>query len=338
MKFDGIVATYNRHEAVVNLVHTLLKCDPAFTSIIVCDSSDNLNQALVGLDRVVYIHSNHKNQPYQRYLGFMLSRSEYLVYFDDDMEIVDLSFLSIFEQKFKDQDLVGIQPKMENLNDNSTIIVRESLFSKFWQIDHWLTNSIRWMTLYPRLDNGKWWYCGLRGSKPDNHECRLEWLSGWAFAAKRTALFKNINFQLFDLFESKIGMGEDLLIGHCLSKIGTVIYIPELLFLHNDRRNSNYTPDHFSFGKRTMFSRYFLSREYARLNDEPSIKASGIFWYYAFFRITGMMINLIFHHTRADVELFKGTVSGILSLFTFKYKTDRDSFWMREIFNNIKNA
>jgi glycosyltransferase involved in cell wall biosynthesis len=338
MSFDGIIATYNRPEAVVNLVHSLLKCKPAFTSIIVCDSSDKPNTSLAGLDRVFYIHSNHKNQPYQRYLGYMLSQSEYIVYFDDDMEIVNLSFLTVFDEKFKDQNVVGIQPKMKNLNDNSTIIIRDSVLSKLWQNDHWLINCIRWITMYPRLSNGKWWYCGLRGSKPNNHECNLEWLSGWAFAAKRSALFKNINFQLFDLFENKTGMGEDLLIGHYLSKVGTVKYIPELLFLHNDQRNSNYTPDHFSFGKRTMFSRYFLSMEYARLNYEHFLKARVIFWYYAFFRIAGMIINLIFRHSRQDKELFRGTISGVKSLYRFKYKTDRDAFWTGELLNNINHA
>jgi glycosyltransferase involved in cell wall biosynthesis len=338
MTFDAVIATYNRPDRVQILVNSLLECRPAFNKIIVCDSSDQINTAIKGCDGVVYIHSNHKNQPYQRYLGYLLAESDYLVYFDDDMEIVEPAFLSIFEKKFEDSSIVGIQPKMKNLHDDTTIQIRDSVFNRIWSKNNSLINILRWATMYPRLQNGKWWYCGLRGSKPDDEECNLEWVSGWAFAAKRSALYKNINFQLFDIFEDRIGMGEDLLIGHLLSKVGLVIYIPSLLFLHNDQRNSNYTPDHYSYGKRTMFSRYFLSLEYARINNHSFLKARFIFLYYSIFRVAGLLINLVIHHSDSDIRIFKGYISGISAIKGFRYKTALDSFWLAELNKNRENG
>jgi hypothetical protein len=38
------------------------------------------------------------------------------------------------------------------------------------------------------------------------------------------------------------------------------------------------------------------------------------------------------------MDLFKGSLSGIKSLLTFRYQTDRESFWIGEIAMNIKNG
>ena len=44
---------------------------------------------------------------------------------------------------------------------------------------------------------------------------------------------ENFNFQLFDLFEEKMGMGEDFIIGYSLSNSGDLIYHDEIFFFHH---------------------------------------------------------------------------------------------------------
>lgn len=338
LSFDALIATYNRPEKVASLVRTLIKCNPAFTKIIVVDSSDNDNTSLKELKEVHYVRSNHKNQPYQRYLGYLISESDILVYFDDDMEILDSSFLNIFEKEFKNENVVGLQAKMRNKHDDATIRIKPSVFNKIWSVNNTLVNLLRWVTMYPRLRSGKFWYCGLRGEKPDNEQCSLEWVNGWVFAARRDKLFMNFNFQLLDIFEKRIGMGEDLLIGHLLSKAGTVKFIPILLFEHNDQRSSTYTADHYSYGRRTAFSRYFLSMEYARINSESFLKAKLIFWYYSICRLMGMLINILIQPDRNTLSLLKGSLSGIWLAGSYKYFMLDESRWIKEIKRNFSNS
>ena len=334
--FDAVIATYNRPEKVTGLVKSLLACEPAINKIVVVDSSDEINNALVGNERIEYVRSNHKNQPYQRYLGYLKSQSEYIVFFDDDMEIVDPSFLALFQKVFEDETVIGIQPKMKNLHDDATIKIEKSLLAALWEKDNFLVNSLRWLTMYPRLAYGKWWYCGIRGPKPENEACNLEWVSGWAFAARRSAMFQNFNFQLFDLFEQKLGMGEDLLLGHLLSKVGKVKYIPTLLFLHNDQRSSTYTSDHFSFGRRTIFSRLFLSLEYARLNRKSSNLSKVIFIYYSLIRICGLAFNYILKQNHNTKRLMQGNIAGFKLALKFNYEPGVrfTEFWKNELNQN----
>lgn len=334
--FDAIIATFNRPEKVSSLVNTLMACSPIFNKVIVVDSSNDVNKALLGNDRIDYVRSNHKNQPYQRYLGYLHAQSEFLVFFDDDMEVVDHSFLTLFHKIFEDKTVAGIQPKMKNLHDDATIKIDKSVLAVFWEKDNFLVNSLRWLTMNPRLPYGKWWYCGIRGPKPENEACDLEWVSGWAFAARRSAMFQNFNFQLLDLFEQKLGMGEDLLLGQLLSKVGKVKYIPTLLFMHNDQRSSTYTADHFSFGRRTIYSRLFLSLEYARLNNQHFNKARAIFIYYSMLRMCGFAFNYVITRNISTKKLLLGYLAGFKLALKFRYdkKNKLKTYWLNELEQN----
>ena len=85
-----IIYTYNRSKKTIQLVKQLSTIKFNF-NIIVVDSSDIINVNLSNKN-ITYIRSSHKNQPYQRYLGFKSANSDYLIYLDDDMEVVSQNF------------------------------------------------------------------------------------------------------------------------------------------------------------------------------------------------------------------------------------------------------
>ena len=87
MKFDVIIATCNRKESLMILVSQLLSCSKLPENIIVVDSSETINQDIKKINLVKYIQSSHKNQPYQRYVGFLSASCEILIYLDDDMRL-----------------------------------------------------------------------------------------------------------------------------------------------------------------------------------------------------------------------------------------------------------
>ena len=71
-----IICTYNRPNIVVKLISLLRKQTIDPNEIIVVDSSDTLNKSLADDNDIKYIQSSHKNQPYQRYLGFLCSSNK----------------------------------------------------------------------------------------------------------------------------------------------------------------------------------------------------------------------------------------------------------------------
>jgi hypothetical protein len=123
-------------------------------------------------------------------------------------------------------------------------------------------------------------------------------------------LYKNFNFRLFDLFERKIGMGEDVILGFTLSQSGTIIYKPEPLFYHNDQKDSTYAVDFVSYGKRVAYSRLYLSYEYARLSGTSKLAAYLHFNWYMLWRLIGMAANQLIAPKPARAQLIRGYLKG----------------------------
>jgi glycosyltransferase involved in cell wall biosynthesis len=84
------------------------------------DNADHL-MPLFETPKILYFHSSHKNQPYQRYLGYINSLSEYLVFLDDDMEIVSDSFLDEIRDLFITNAYAAIALKFKDKHDDTSL-------------------------------------------------------------------------------------------------------------------------------------------------------------------------------------------------------------------------
>ena len=74
---DIIIATYNRFEKAKNLALNLLNVGGDFINkIIIVDSSDNQSLQKFKSKKLIHFITQHKNQPYQRYLGYKISNSK----------------------------------------------------------------------------------------------------------------------------------------------------------------------------------------------------------------------------------------------------------------------
>ena len=313
---DIIICTYNRPQKIVELVKSLVPYKSNYNKIIVVDSGDFPNQALKEIGEVLYLETNRKNQPYQRHLGYLSSDADYLLYLDDDREIVNNQVFSRINQCIMDYpDLSGIALNFIDKHSNSTlnevpksIILKKTGFAK---------RIIRWLTAIPELSEGKLGFCGNRGAQPPKGG-RTQWLSGGAFLATKSALFQNFNFQMFDIFDKRLGMGEDAIIGYGLAQKGSLIFDPTISFLHNDQRDSSYSVDIFAYARRVMFSRLYLSLEIQRISSKSLFVARIHFHYYAFCRILGAFVNLLLAVKKKNLLYFQGMISGYF--LTYKYK------------------
>jgi len=322
-KINIIITTYNRSEKVKSLIKQLLSIQKHEGQIIVVDSSDiPINKELNDF-KIKYIYSRHKNQPYQRYLGYLASKAEILIFLDDDMDVQDYEFIKKVGELFNDESISGIALKFENKNKTSSLSAIPE--SKFYGSTGNLQKIKRFLTGYPELSEGRFGLCGIRGLQPPGGG-PTEWVGGGAFAARRLAMFQNFNFQLFDIFEKGLGMGEDAIIGYSLSKQGKLIYYDELMLLHNDQKDSTYTINIGAFAKRVAFSRLYLSLEKCRLDNRRLIIARLHYHYYMFWRLTGLVLNNLINMNKVRLQMLKGTFKGWILATKFKFDRQNMKF------------
>lgn len=332
MTLDIIVTTYNRANRIQQLVEQFQHLK-GINQFIIVDSSEFENTKLKNNNTVLYHHTKHKNQPYQRFLGYSLSKSDTLIFLDDDMEIIENDFVNKTIEIYKDLSIVGIAYKFIDKSSNTSLnmIPQSKLFRKFKSIKQFKN----WFTGMPNLHYGKIGLCGNRGIQPLGGG-NTEWLSGGAFSARKSAIFVNFNFQLFDIFEEKLGMGEDLIIGYGLSKMGYLYYNDELFFYHNDQKDSNYSVDIKSYAKRVAFSRYFLSKEKKRIDSSNSLVFIHYTWY-ILWRFYGYIMNLVLFPNNKRLDFVKGYIHGYIKVFFYNWKSINiaKSFWIFEIENEL---
>ena len=335
MKIDIIICTYNRPQKIFYLVDFLLNEEiDNLSRIIIVDSSDLVNDNVYTLDGVLYLHSSHKNQPYQRYLGFLHSKADVVVYLDDDMELMNKKIFSDLEKIFSDIAVVGLAINFFDKNINNSLSKVPVSINR--RTNNLINKFFRTISFNSIPQQGQISLFGLRGEQPC-HLGETSIISGGAFAAKREQLFKNFNFQLFDLFEQKNGMGEDTLIGYGLSKRGKILFYKSICFLHNDQTGSNYSFNLTSYSKRVILSRLFIGLEKTRLDNKWTLIVYFKYYIYAFFRLFGIFIRICVTPNQSNLQIFLGTAIGIKSALVFKYfkLMSRNDFWNLELSKNI---
>jgi glycosyltransferase involved in cell wall biosynthesis len=336
MKFDVIIATYNREESLKILVNHIQKCSKLPERIIIIDSSDLENISIQSHSLVKYHHTRHKNQPYQRYLGYLLSNSDILFYFDDDMRILDNQCFSKIISMYIKDNIVGVQPNFlyQNLFFDKKIpisktraMAKKNIYFHFFKM---LSGS-------PDLKAGVFGFSGMRGSKPKN-KGTLEWFSGPVFSVNKKFLYNNFNFNLFDFYEDKIGKSEDSILGFTLSKFGEIIYFDEQLFKHDDQDDSSYALDLKSHSARVAYSRLYLSFEFARQSKISLTKAFLHYNWHILGRITSIILNQFIDFKATRLHILIGYIKGYFKAIRDikKLKSFNSGFnWKKEANNEI---
>ena len=336
MKFDVIIATFNRKESLAILVSQILKCSKLPENIIIVDSSAITDIDIQSINLVKYIKSSHANQPYQRYIGYLVSRNDILVYFDDDMRVKDNQCFEKILSIYDDNDVVGVQPNFSYQHDFFDYRVPKSKTRELAK-KNIIFRYLRNLSGNPVVKNGKFWLAGIRGNKPENKKS-IEWFNGPVFSARKENLYNNFNFNLFQLYENGVGKAEDAILGFTLSKLGNILYLEEDFFYHEDQDDSTYSLDFICYGMRVAYSRLYLSFEYARLSKTSKILAFLHFNLYIFGRITSILINQIINYKSSRSQILIGYFKGFCLAIFYTMKLllfDSGSEWKKEALDDI---
>lgn len=330
VKFDIIITTYNRPQKVYLLVKSLLDYVEYLNNIIVVDSSDICQTELQQLNHVVYIQSSHKNQPYQRYLGCEVATSDWLLFLDDDMELVDSQIFEHLHRMLKGVDCSGIAINFRDKHLNNALSKIPRSVNRL--MPEFISGIFRKISFNAIPDTGKIGLFGQRGKQP-YHLKDTEIISGGAFLARKAHMFSDFNSKMFDVFEQRLGMGEDTLIGYGLSKKGKVLFYEPISFLHNDETGSHYSLDLKKYAIRVTFSRVFIAYEKKRLDK---VKDSGVFLdysVYVMFRLIGALVSLLPSISQHKIHLIQGTILGYKKAFgyDFSFSEERNLYWRSEV-------
>ena len=320
---DVVIATYNRFEKARSLAVNLISAGgDMLNNVIIVDSTDNKIVDNVKSERLIHFFTDHKNQPYQRYLGYTLSDAENILFLDDDMELVDDNLFTDLHEIFEKPNVSAVNIAFKNVNtflsnQPKGLVKNEGKLKKL----------VGLLTGYPIPKSNQYSFCGIRGRRISG--IPINFLSGGAFAVKRENVYDNFNMQLFDLYEQKLGKGEDGILGYTISLNGLIEAPAKLYFVHNDYLDSSYAIDYTDFGKRVMYSRLYLACEYYRLNKKHCIRGYFRFHHYAIGRISGALLNYIVNPSAIQKEIIGGYIRGwILGMkFIFVSELDNNEKW-----------
>lgn len=255
MTFDVVITTYNRREKVTNFCAELALCSLKPKKLIVVDSSDESNEFIASQESITYIRSFRKSQPYQRYLGYMSSSADVVIFFDDDLQIIDRNlFHDVINQFKSDSSLVGLGL---GINYQNTITQKLGDYSQS------RFNKIR--SFFKRkIHLGDITRFGETNILPTK-DIIMKYLPGPNMCFKREVLANIFDEQLFKLFELRLGMGEDKVISMRVSSKGKIMYLGSKFYLEHPANDSTYYSNEIEFRAKVIYSRIWIANQYNKL-------------------------------------------------------------------------
>lgn len=330
-KFDIVVTTYNRKEMICDFVSQILACKQLPERIIIVDSSDEENIDVSRMDRVLYVRSSHKNQPYQRYLGLQFVREEIVTFFDDDLKIIDKDIFAILMSKFDDNTVIGSAVRFEFEGINP---VQIKMGASGLNKSNAIVKIIWWFTGAPHISSGKMWLAGLRG---DNNSAYVESFSGACMAFRKESILEAFTNILFSLFETKRGMGEDKFISMWINRKGLLAYDDRVCLLHPSEE-SNYFQNVYSFTRKELYSRLWLSKRYAEVNGLSMWIVYLHFYWYAMWRILIGSANFLLRPRCGKWDVLRGRCQAVWDTLTIPMKNEvicKGINWENEITKDV---
>lgn len=322
MTFDVIITTYNRPERVEQFVQSILTCHLLPDQIIVVDSSDIPHPTIHTLHKVRYIKSSHKNQPYQRYLGATQSNAEVVCFFDDDLEMINKDIFNLLMEPYKQDKVAGSSVGIDYQNSISDK-TPESLIkpSSGWPQRLLQLSGVK----FP--PPGKISYAGMTGEPPMNIQ-QIDFFYGPCMSFRRNIFNQTFNTQLLDLFEQKLGMGEDKVISMLATQYGILMYNP-VTCLYHPAIESTYFQNVSEYTAKTLYSRRFLNDIFIQVNKKNKQLGSVHLWWYIMGRVCISTLTYIIKPQLPRKLKLKGLLQGMKLLMFNNNKTTYN--WMHEI-------
>lgn len=313
--FDLVICTYNRPESVARLTAQVHATSHPPQNTIIVDSSDVENVELKKADRVTYVRSSHKNQPYQRFLGYSLSTADVVVFLDDDLEVVDLQCFEVMLSRYRNLKVRGVSVGFDHQHGIGNKV------ESFSEGSSLLFSIINFISGVPRLKTGKIYMAGLAGPKPAV-EGPVESFNGAIMSFYRKELDHLFDPALFALFEKKLGMGEDKVISMKIGLEKMLWYVPGIYFRHPPV-DSHYFQSMRQFQRKVTYSRLYISQRYGDIKHRYNAFVYLHYYYFSFWRILIGLGRLAVKPKLQYWESLRGAIDGIILTFRVPFDAER---------------
>lgn len=313
--FDIIITTNNRPETVLSLVKDILSLDNRCANLIIVDSSESENKVLREDCEIKYIRSSYKCQPYQRYLGFLVSCSDHIIFLDDDLRLKDRHVFTKMMSIYEDiEDVVGVTARVRY---HSGLFVNDEVRSitKNMGITARIMNRI---TFNDIPIAGKLGLSGNGGGYPET-STYVDYFPGPVMSFKREIINDLFNNNLFAAYVKGLGKGEDKYISVKANDFGRLYCLSECDHFEHPPIVSSYNTNLKDFQKRVTFSRYMLMKRIGSVRQRGNIYVLLQFIWYTFFRILGSFNNL---------RRLQGQIIGIKTIILYGCKPDKFDYFV----------
>lgn len=312
--FDVIITTYNRKENILAFVRSLLQCThPLPQRIIVVDTSDFYHKDLEELDRVLYVRSNeqHQNQPYKRLVGALIATAPVIVFFDDDLELLDRTIFTKLLPAFENNKVVGATIGLKREDHQAD---PDSIKARGWgKLLYWLSGK-------PAPEPGKISFAGFTGPLPERPMV-TETLRGPIMAFRRAVFLKCPDNDLLALFDKRLIIPEDKLLSMRAQQYGQLFYVPDLALRHPPNA-STYFIHQADHTKRMHLSRYVVNKAYCQLRGISPLWGKAHFWYYSFWRLAAGIINIARRPNDRNKAHLKGLLRSLKLALTMDWRAE----------------
>jgi glycosyltransferase involved in cell wall biosynthesis len=301
---DILIPTYNRKPQVLNLVNQILKSGFNPSNIIVVDSSDDINFDLRNHDKVLYLRSSFKAQPYQRYVALLAAKSEFVMFLDDDLEVLnDRVFQEVLDTFLTNQEIVGVTAKVDY---HGGLFVQNSIktMSRFLGP---FKNVFQKISLNNNPTPGKINVVGNGGGYTIGNEY-VQYFPGPNMSFRKEICLKLFDEILFAAYVRKIGKGEDKYLSMKANQFGKLYCLGELTHFYHPPIESSYNSKLVEFQTKQNYSRYLLIKQYLQTFRKNDFLAIPIFFWYSGMRLIGSLNNF---------NRFKGILIGTKHVILF---------------------
>ncbi len=306
IRFDVVITTYNRKKNVTALVISILQLEIKPNRIIVVDSSDEVNQDLVKLHSVDYIVSNknHQNQPYKRLVGAYASKAENIIFFDDDIEILDERIFEKLLPLYDENNVVAFTTNID--------------FQNFEARNGWsgIADLFLFLTGKPMMKSGELGLAGYYGATNKEVISKVKVLKGPLMGFKRDVFIQLPTNDFLDLFDLQLAIPEDKILAIRTWRYGDIINYPENLVRH-PKIESTYFKNLRNHTMRVLFSRYIINMELSAYRSSGlSVLYKIHFWYYLSWRMIIATFKII-SFKKAQREKLLGVIDAMKCVFQF---------------------
>lgn len=311
--FDIIIATYKRPQIVNSLVSQILNLKYGPKNLIIVDSSDLCNEELFSNNKVKYIKSSFKAQPYQRYVGLLASTSKYIIFLDDDVEIlVKDVFFKIINVFNSNSNVVGVTAKVDY---KSGLFVNNQVnsISKFFGFSNSLLNKI---TLNYIPKKGKISITGNGGGYPSASSF-VDYFPGPVMSFRREIADDLFDNDLFYAYVNGIGKGEDKYISTKANGSGKLFCLADENYFFHPPIESSYNTGVADFQTKVTFSRFLLTKRISKIFRKKKYSYIYYFMWYNFFRMIGSFNN---------IKRLKGNIQGTFKILIYFLIIDKTKF------------